>query len=141
MGDLSQGIEGRDGIPVLDPEKIAKEQPGSLFDVALGHAFLQPVGPDCGANVHAGKSSETLSSLRECLNSNQSWNFVQAQFFHKFRFIPRLVRSICMLNLKNLGRIAMASVKVERSRAQDDTCCLLTKFVRPASSGSPQAVV
>src|SRR5215469_14363920 len=82
MRDLSQGIEGGDGMPVLDPGKIAPQQPGALFDVALVHAFLQPVGPDCGANVHAGKSSETLSSLRECLNSNQSWNFVQAQFFH-----------------------------------------------------------
>jgi len=86
-----------------------------------------------------GSLSETLSSLRECLNSNQSWNFVQAQFFHKFRFMLRLMSSVASLNLKNLGRIAVASVKEERSKAQDEACCSLTKFVRPASNGSSQA--
>jgi len=127
-------------MPILDPGEIAPQQPGALFDVTLGHAFLQPVGPDCGANVHAGKSSETLSSLRECLNSNQSWNFVQAQFFHKFRFMLRLMHSICMLNLKNLGRIgvasiiAMASIKKERSMKQEDEFLLAAKIRQAAAS-------
>jgi hypothetical protein len=49
-----------------------------------------------------GSLSETLSSLRECLNSNQSWNFVQAQFFHKFRFMPRRAHSICVAEFEEL---------------------------------------
>jgi len=55
---------------------------------------------------------------------------VQAQFFHKFRFMLRLMSSVASLNLKNLGRIAVASVKEERAKAQDNACCSLTKFVK-----------
>src|SRR5215469_6765036 len=81
MGDLSQGIEGGDGMPILDPGKIAPQQPSALFDVTLGHAFLQPVGPDCGANVHAGKSSETFFFLKGVLKKKQDWNFWKTTFF------------------------------------------------------------
>jgi hypothetical protein len=45
-----------------------------------------------------GSLSETLSSLRECLNSNQSWNFVQAQFFHTAR---RMIGGIATMQLPN----------------------------------------
>jgi len=39
-------------MSVLDAGKIAAQEPGALFNVALRHAFLQPVIPDGLTDIH-----------------------------------------------------------------------------------------
>jgi hypothetical protein len=55
-------------MAVFDTRKIAAQQSGTLFDITLGHAFLQPVISDCLADIHWEEFSFTLGML----NSNQS---------------------------------------------------------------------
>jgi hypothetical protein len=65
-----------------------------------------------------GSLSETLSSLRECLNSNQSWNFVQAQFFHTLQPTPGPIRDFPLPNFaKGFNRLHAQSWELHDQRA------------------------
>jgi hypothetical protein len=51
---LLQGFDCRNGMPVLDPRDIAAEEPGPLFDVALGKFLCFAQQTDAISNYHGG---------------------------------------------------------------------------------------
>src|SRR5437868_5051500 len=50
--DLGQRIERRDGVPVLHARKIAAQQAGAFFDIALRHPLLQTEIADGVTDIH-----------------------------------------------------------------------------------------
>src|SRR5579862_8705746 len=54
--DFRQRIERGNGMPVLDPRKIAAQQPRLLLDVTLRESPVQPVRANRGADLHPGSS-------------------------------------------------------------------------------------
>ena len=50
-GYFLQGFERGHGVAVFDARKIAAEEAGALFDVALGHLLLQAEVADGGTDV------------------------------------------------------------------------------------------
>ena len=59
-------------MPVFDARQIATEQTGTLFDVALGHAFLQSVVANGLTDIH-GREHFRMG------NGNQIGNFWQGE--------------------------------------------------------------
>src|ERR1019366_814016 len=51
-GDLGQRIQRWDGVAVFNPRQVAAQQARALFDVALGHASLEPEIADGLADIH-----------------------------------------------------------------------------------------
>ena len=53
---LDKRVERGNGVAVFDARKVAAQQAGLLFDVALGQAFLQTIGANGGADLHGCQS-------------------------------------------------------------------------------------
>ena len=90
--DFGEGIERRDGVAILYAREVAAQQSGALFNVTLRHIFAQPETTNGLAYVH-GISNSILEQPGECVNSNQSSSFWQAQFFAPETALGRRARA------------------------------------------------
>src|ERR1700730_18470344 len=77
--NLGQRVQGRDGVPVLNPGEVAAQKACALFDVTLGHALLQPIVSDGLTDVHRESNKSKLPRIRCILTrvvSSGKKNFV-----------------------------------------------------------------
>ena len=74
-------------MAIFHARQVTAQKPGALLNVTLRHALLQPIRPDCFADIHAGASFEIVS--RGCLDGNQRSNFLQAHFLSAVPCQPR----------------------------------------------------
>lgn len=65
-GDLLQGLEGRDGVAVFYARKIAAEQAGALFNIALRHTALKAELADGDADVDRRRLQRGSRGGRQC---------------------------------------------------------------------------
>ncbi len=70
--DFGKRVEGGDGVSIFYARQVATQKSRALFDIALGHAFLQPVVADGLADIHRWKHCRMG-------NGNQSGTFWQVE--------------------------------------------------------------